>query len=556
MRARLSIALAVAVLAAAIVIPGIFVPLHNIAEPLEGLVVREMVASGDWVLPRRNGEEVPSKPPLYHWITIGLTRLLDRPIDEVAIRVPSVLASATAAAITFAAGAAVFGTLAGCVAALAVATSPEWVEWAGMARTDALFVMLLTAALFAAERWLAERSRAALFVAAVALGGAVLAKGPTAFVIGGAILAVELLRRGEMRRLVAGEVMLAALLAAGIASTWYVAALARGGAAFYEKQILAENVFRFLPIDDGGPSRDHGVLFYLPTLLAGMFPWSLQLPLAIREGWRESEPRRASLARFALSWIGVVFVLCSLADGKRANYILPLYPPAAVLIGTVTASWLREGGARRDRWLGVTGAVVGGSLAVLGVLTLFWSFGFEPWAPVLPFLHPRDQANIPATAEAIGRPPVIVGIVALGLAAAVAATWRRRRFEALAALVGLVAIVLVTFGTAFIRPAEASLKTFRPFAEAAATHLRKGAPVAFFRRPEYAVLFYLDRHVPVEYIDAERLPRPGWAFVWEDDWERLPEAFRARTKVVETSPPATRSRQRSRLLLVRLGRLR
>jgi 4-amino-4-deoxy-L-arabinose transferase-like glycosyltransferase len=539
-----------AILAAAIILPGISVPIHNIAEPLEGLVVREMAESGDWILPRRNGEEIPAKPPLYHWVTLGIAGALGLRIDEVAIRVPSVLASALAVATTFLVGAEVFGAPAGAIAALVVATSPEWVEWAGMARTDALFVALLTAALFAAERWLALGSRRSLALGALSLGAAVLAKGPAAFVLFFGVLGVELVRRGELRRAFSAEALLATSVAVLLASTWYVAAIAHGGAAFYEKQILAENVFRFLPIEDGGPSRDHGLFFYVPTILAGMFPWVLVLPLAIREGWRE-EGRRASLARFATSWISVVFVLCSLADGKRANYILPLYPPAAVLIGAAIVEWLRNGRSR-DRALGVTTTVVAVPLAVVGILALAWSLGFEPWQPVLPYLHPRDRANIPATAAAIGQPPLFVGFVALALAGGLLVSWRRRRFDVLAALVGVVAIVMVLFGTAMIRPAEASVKTFKPFAKRSARHLADGAPTAFYKRPEYGVLFYLRRHVPVEYVDPARLPRPGWAFVWEEDWAELPPALRDGGENVETSPHATQSRARSRLLLVRL----
>jgi 4-amino-4-deoxy-L-arabinose transferase-like glycosyltransferase len=36
-------------------------------EAREGLVVQDLVARGHWVLPLRNGE-LPSKPPLFHWI--------------------------------------------------------------------------------------------------------------------------------------------------------------------------------------------------------------------------------------------------------------------------------------------------------------------------------------------------------------------------------------------------------------------------------------------------------------------------------------------------------
>jgi 4-amino-4-deoxy-L-arabinose transferase-like glycosyltransferase len=549
--ARLLAAGAVALLAAAIVVPGISVPLHNIAEPLEGLVVREMADSGDWILPRRNGEEIPAKPPLYHWTTIGLAALLGRSIDEVAIRVTSVAASACAVGATFLAASPVFGATAAAVASLAVATSPEWVEWAGMARTDALFVALLTVALFAGERWLVLRSRAPLFLAAFALGGAALAKGPAAFVLAGAVLAVELVRRGELRRLLAADVWLAAAIALALPAAWYAAAIARGGAAFFQKQILAENVFRFLPTDDGGPSREHGIFFYVPALLGGMFPWVLVLPLAVRDAWRE-EGRRASLARFATVWIAVVFVLCSLANGKRANYVLPLYPAAGVLIGATLERWIRAGTGEHDRALALTAALVAVPLVLLGVLALFWTFGFEPWTPILPFLHPRDRANIPLTAEAIGRPPLVVGLGALALAAALVVAWSRRRFDVLASVIAVVTLGIVFFGTAVVRPVEASLKTFRPFAERVSTRLADDSPAAFYRRPEYAVLFYLGRHVPVEYVDPARLPRPGWAFVWEEDWDRFREGVGAEAEVVETSQPASRSRPGSRLLLVRL----
>src|SRR5256885_16610980 len=40
-------------------------------EAREGLVVREMLRTGDWILPLWNGSIVPSKPPLFHWLAAG-----------------------------------------------------------------------------------------------------------------------------------------------------------------------------------------------------------------------------------------------------------------------------------------------------------------------------------------------------------------------------------------------------------------------------------------------------------------------------------------------------
>ncbi len=51
----------------------------------------EMIASGDWIVPRQQGEVFPERPPLGSW-TMALTALSWGRMDAVAIRLPSVLA--------------------------------------------------------------------------------------------------------------------------------------------------------------------------------------------------------------------------------------------------------------------------------------------------------------------------------------------------------------------------------------------------------------------------------------------------------------------------------
>src|SRR5256885_11671001 len=45
--------------------------LYQGGEAREGLVAREMLRTGDWILPLWNGSVVPSKPPLFHWLAAG-----------------------------------------------------------------------------------------------------------------------------------------------------------------------------------------------------------------------------------------------------------------------------------------------------------------------------------------------------------------------------------------------------------------------------------------------------------------------------------------------------
>src|SRR5205814_2137790 len=59
-------------------------------EAREGLVVREMLRTGDWILPLWNGSVVPSKPPLFHWLAAGAAALTGAGVTEHTLRVPSI----------------------------------------------------------------------------------------------------------------------------------------------------------------------------------------------------------------------------------------------------------------------------------------------------------------------------------------------------------------------------------------------------------------------------------------------------------------------------------
>src|SRR5947208_5165152 len=59
-------------------------------EAREGLVVREMLRTGDWILPLWNGSVVPSKPPLFHWLAAAAAALTGAGVTEHTLRAPSI----------------------------------------------------------------------------------------------------------------------------------------------------------------------------------------------------------------------------------------------------------------------------------------------------------------------------------------------------------------------------------------------------------------------------------------------------------------------------------
>jgi 4-amino-4-deoxy-L-arabinose transferase-like glycosyltransferase len=63
-------------------------PLNGIGEAREGLEVQEELVRGEWILPMRNGTELPSKPPLFHWRAGFVSKQAGR-LDETTLRIPS-----------------------------------------------------------------------------------------------------------------------------------------------------------------------------------------------------------------------------------------------------------------------------------------------------------------------------------------------------------------------------------------------------------------------------------------------------------------------------------
>jgi 4-amino-4-deoxy-L-arabinose transferase-like glycosyltransferase len=132
-------------------------PFHTRGEPREAVVVQDLLARGDWILPRRGGAMLARKPPLFYWLA-GLAARARGALDEASVRLPSALQSGAAALLL----AAVAGSLAGAPAALlsglVLLTSFEWLRAATAARVDMTLAFGLTL-VFVGLLLLAQRER-------------------------------------------------------------------------------------------------------------------------------------------------------------------------------------------------------------------------------------------------------------------------------------------------------------------------------------------------------------------------------------------------------------
>jgi 4-amino-4-deoxy-L-arabinose transferase-like glycosyltransferase len=145
--------------------------------------------------------------------------------------------------------------------------------------------------------------------------------------------------------------------------------------SFPEYFILDQHLMRFAGRDVPGLRfHDQSPLFFLPIILGGAFPWSPYLAAPWRTLWREV--RTEPLARFAWSWLLPSLAFFSISSGKLPTYVLPLFPPMALL---VARRWddIAAGSVSRLFSLGLSAVVLGAGIIASVVVILLVIFRGE-----------------------------------------------------------------------------------------------------------------------------------------------------------------------------------
>jgi 4-amino-4-deoxy-L-arabinose transferase-like glycosyltransferase len=497
------------------------VAFYTRGEPREGLVVREMLRSGAWAVPRRPEGEVARKPPLYYWLAAPIVRALpDAP--ELALRLPSAIVATGAVLITWSAARTVAGPAAGVPAALVLATSFEWMRAATSARVDMALAASLTLVLAAWLVMLAGGGRGWLPTAIAGACLATLAKGPVGLAV--PVLAAAAFAVWRRDRTLAGRLGLVRVVGIGalVAGAWYLVAFAEQGRAFLDV-VLKENVVRFIDTDDARTGHAHG-LGYLPLLgLVGFLPWVPLLPLAVPVR-RDDAPRT-----FAVVWATVVLVFFSLANAKRSVYLLPAFPALAIGIGAGIASDDRPIVRR-------LAAVYAPAVVALGMLALALAAGFDPSVVLVRWLREDDAYGARAVAAAARHAHALLVTLGCVTIAAGVVIERCRRAGALPALVVSVAILTAAWTAAFdtaIHPVISRTRSLRAFMTAVDRLVPPRAALHTAFPADPGLRFYAPRPlVPFE-LDGGTAPR--WALVWEDEWRRLRDPNGAALTVLEVS---------------------
>jgi len=462
---------------------------YPLLDPDEGRnaeVAREMVATGDYLVPRLDGLPYLDKPVLFFAADAFAMRLLGA--NEFAARLPSLLFALATAGLIAAFAARLFGRESAWIAGTAAAATPLVVVFSRTVIFDSMLTFFLTLALVAFYQAIESATdsagrRAALGWSVLAWGGmglGVLTKGPVALAVPLLVAVPYALWRGGGRdrrplRAVAPFLGPALLLALVLPWIW---AMSRQVPEFLHYALVSET-WRRMTTDQF--ERTGPLWFFVPCLLLGALPWSF-VALGARRQLRQREDGRLDRRLvFLFLWLGLPFVLFSLSHSKRPQYILPLLPAVALL---VAAAWREDDPSRP-----LPGARAG-AVAWIGFGSLLLAAGLA-----LPRLVAAAVVALPA--HQIG--PLARTALASGLAALLGgvAAWfgAARRETALIAL-ALPAAVLPFFLAPALRAVGDDFSS-RDLAAAVAPYLAPGVEVVGVRAYPTSLPFYLGRTVLV-----------------------------------------------------------
>jgi len=376
------------------ILPGFFsIPPTDRDESRFAQATKQMIESGDYVDIRYQDEVRYKKPVGIYWLQAGAVKTaqalgVPQALSTIWLyRLPSLIGAAAAVMLTYWAALAFVSRRAAVLAGLMMASCLLLSVEGRIAKTDAVLLATIVAAMGAMGRlYLPEQrrqmdARASWVLPAIfwtAMAGGVLLKGPVIVMFAGlAALTLAIVDRSG-RWLLALRPLVGLPWLALLVLPWFLAIIERSGESFF-----TESIGRDLLSKIGSGQESHGAPpgFYLLLFWVTFFPGAMLTGPAVPAIWAA---RREPGAKFLLAWVLPSWILLELVVTKLPHYVLPVYPAIAILLaGFVDARTLSP-----KRWL-TNGTIwwflvplMGGIAGLIVLFTVGRQFGLLVW-PVI-----------------------------------------------------------------------------------------------------------------------------------------------------------------------------
>jgi 4-amino-4-deoxy-L-arabinose transferase len=358
------------------ILPLGFRPIFIPDESRYAEIPREMIASGDWIVPHLNGIRYFEKPVLGYWLNAISIKIFGE--NAFAVRFPSAMATGLSALIIFLLVRRFLNrNFLGAITAVIFLTCFEVYGVGTFNVLDSILAMFVTAAMasffFAYTATSSRKKQGFLLLFGVFCGLAFLTKGFLAFAVPVVVIVPFMIWERRFKELffmswipIVGAVL--------VALPWGVLIHLREP-DFWHYFIWNEHIRRFL---SENAQHSQSFMYFFLVLPAAALPWAFLFP-AVLLGLKKAD-LKSTMIRYAVCWFLLPFLFFSICKGKLLTYILPCFPPLAILISTGLDQYFETGGKKAFNAGSKSLAlfIIGIAIVLIGVQSLGFK-GFKPY---------------------------------------------------------------------------------------------------------------------------------------------------------------------------------
>ena len=297
-------------------------------EPRYAEVAREMVISGEYLIPHLNGKVYDRKPPMLFWVAALSFKLFG--IKEWAARLPVAILGILTVVLVYFFGAFLFDFATGKFASLILATT-YWFVWLGRrVKMDVPLTFFVMLSIFLFYMAYDNPSKRKIYypLAFLFVGIGALFKGPVAFSIPFITMVLFHVYVRDFSFIKNKSFWMGIVLSVFIYISWMMLAAFKVGFGYLVDQIYTRTSALFVHTK----VHKRSIFYYIIQFPLNTLPWVVFLPSALIYGLKLEKSKYKEGFMLLFFWLVGNFIFFSLAKTKRSPYLIPLYPAFSLMV--------------------------------------------------------------------------------------------------------------------------------------------------------------------------------------------------------------------------------